>query len=584
MKRVPAVAGPCPFRPRPPVAPAGNLNLSPTGHADSASGETLTLSIAARRLLGLAFANADMLLEIESGGVILLALGAAQATLGADEAALVGRSWRELVVEADRPMLDALFAGLEDGARRPPLVVRIAGQPGRAVAFTARRLPDNDGRISCAILAAPPPQAAGATDGMLGREGFEAMTRSLMDAAKVTGQPLELAMVEMAGLADARDALGPAAAAALERQVAGALRAESHQGSGAARLGDERFAILREQGENPATMIKRLTRLMAAGAGGQTLGVAAHAVPLESGSPARLARALRYALDDFIAEGLKDAPPASLSQAMDRSVRRTLTRAGELGAAVSQRRFTLAYQPVVNIQTGLAHHHEALVRFEDGGSPFTMVRMAEEFDLIEELDQAVVEQVVRQLKGDRTGKLKLAANISGRSIGSEVFVAGMERLIKADARLKDRLIFEITESAAIDDLEVANRHIQSLRGLGCTVCLDDFGAGAASFAYLQRLSVDVVKIDGRYVRDLASDGRDGALVRHLVQLCKELKVKTVAEMVETPEIEDVARKAGVDFAQGWYYGRPADRPEPAINHEAATPIVARRAGASKEWR
>jgi EAL domain-containing protein (putative c-di-GMP-specific phosphodiesterase class I) len=409
------------------------------------------------------------------------------------------------------------------------------------------------------------------------------MTKSLMDAARITGQQLELAMVEMAGLADAREALGPEAAAALERQVAGALRAESHQGSAAAKLGEDRFAILREQGENPATMIKRLTRLMSSSVGGQTMGVAAHAVPLESGSPARLARALRYALDDFIAEGLKDVPPVSLSQAMDRSVRRTLTRAGELGAAVSQRRFTLAYQPVVNIQTGVAHHHEALMRFEDGGSPFSMVRMAEEFDLIGELDQAVVEQVVRQLKGDRTGKLKLAVNISGRSIGSEVFVAGLERMIKADARLKERLIFEVTESAAIDDLDVANRHIQSLRGLGCKVCLDDFGAGAASFAYLQRLKVDIVKIDGRYVRDLASDGRDGALVRHLVQLCKELNVQTVAEMVETAEIEDAVRKAGVDFAQGWLYGRPADRPEPAIVRDT-TPLMARRAGASNEWR
>ncbi len=543
------------------------------------------MSIAARRLLGLAFANADMLLEIESGGVVLLALGAAQATLGVDEAALVGRSVGDLVVEADRPMLDALIAGLDDGARRAPLVLRVAGQPGRAVAFTARRLPDNEGRISCALLSSSPPPAAGSStsDGLLSRDGFEAITRSLMDAAKATGQQLELAMVEMNGLTDASALLGPEAGAVLERQVAGALRAESLQGSGAAKVGDDRFVLLREQGENPATMIKRLTRVVANCAGGQSLGAAAHAVPMESGSPARLARALRYALDDFIEQGLKDVPPITLSQAMDRSVRRTLTKAGELGAAVSQRRFTLAYQPVVDIQTGIAHHHEALVRFEDGGSPFSMVRMAEEFDLIEELDQAVVEQVIRQLKGDRTGKIRLAANISGRSIGSEIFVAGLERMIKADGRLKNRLIFEVTESAAIDDLDVANRHIQSLRGLGCKVCLDDFGAGAASFAYLQRLSVDVVKIDGRYVRDLASDGRDGALVRHLVQLCKELKVKTVAEMVETPEIEDAARRAGVDFAQGWLYGRPADRPEPAILREVAAPVVARRAGLKEQW-
>ncbi|MDP1629912.1 MAG: bifunctional diguanylate cyclase/phosphodiesterase [Caulobacter sp.] len=539
------------------------------------------MSIAARRLLGLAFANADVLLEMSGDGVITLALGAAQSTLGANEAALMGQTWRALAVDTDRAMLDALLVGLEDGVRRAPVIARVAGQPGRAVSISARRLPDNEGRVSCAILAAHPPRAAGTQDGLFDREGFEAATRAYTDAARTTGQQLELAMVEVDGLTDARAALDPEAGAALQRSVAGALRAESFQGAGAARLSEDRFAILREQGETAATMIKRLTKVMSACPGGESLGAAAHTVVLDSASPARLARALRYALDDFIQEGLKDLPPASLSQAMDRSVRRTLARAGELGTAVSQRRFTLAYQPVVNMKTGQAHHHEALVRFEGGDSPFAMIRMAEEFDMIEELDQAVVEQVARQIKGDKTGKLKLAANVSGRSIGSEVFVAGLERMIKADDRLRNRLIFEVTESAAIEDLAIADRHIQTLRGLGCVVCLDDFGAGAASFAYLQRLKVDIVKIDGRYVRDLASGGRDGTLVKHLVQLCQELKVQTVAEMVETREIEEAALHAGVDFAQGWLYGRPSDRPEAPI---VAKPVSGRRTGTTDDWR
>ncbi|MFZ5669238.1 MAG: EAL domain-containing protein [Pseudomonadota bacterium] len=542
------------------------------------------MTIAARRLLGLAFANADLLLELSPEGAVAFALGAGQATLGADETALLGRAWRDLVVKADRDMVEAYLDGLPEGGRRPPLVVRIAGQPGRAVHFAARRLPDNDRRVSCALTAAPPPPAADSPDGLLPRESFEAVSRSLVESAKATGQQLELAMIEMSGLAAASEALGGGAGEALTRRVAGALRAESHLGSAAARLGEERFAILREQGDSPAALMKRLTRVVAACAGGQSLGAAAHAVPLEAGAPSRLAKAMRYALDDFVAEGLKDCAPETMAQAMDRSVRRTLARAGELGAAVSQRRFTLAYQPIVDLRTGLAHHHEALVRFENAASPFPMVRLAEEFDLIEELDRAVVEQVVRQIRGDKTGKLKLAANVSGRTIGSELFVAGLERLIGADGRMKGRLLIEVTESAAIDDLETADRHIQALRAMGCTVCLDDFGAGAASFAYLQRLTVHVVKIDGRYVRDLAGDGRDAALVKHLVQLCKELQVKTVAEMVESAEVEDVVRKAGVDYGQGWYYGRPADRPEQAINHEAQTPIVARRTGMTKEWR
>ncbi|OZA74754.1 MAG: hypothetical protein B7X77_08090 [Caulobacter sp. 39-67-4] len=295
------------------------------------------------------------------------------------------------------------------------------------------------------------------------------------------------------------------------------------------------------------------------------LDATAHVVSLEVGSAsARAMRALRYAMDDFLREGLKDAPPMSLAEAMNRSVKRTLARAGALGVAVSQRRFNLAFQPVVNLATGVAHHHEALVRFEDGVSPFALIRMAEEFDLIEELDHAIVEQAVRRLAQDRSGELKLAVNVSGRTIINESFVDNVSRTLAKFDKAKGRLIFEITESAAIDDLPRANRHIQALRGLGSMVCLDDFGAGAASFAYLQELNLDIVKIDGRYVRELAGNGRDGAMVRRLVELCRDLKIRTVAEMVETVEVEEVVRNSGVDFAQGWLFGRPADQPQPAL--------------------
>ena len=219
--------------------------------------------------------------------------------------------------------------------------------------------------------------------------------------------------------------------------------------------------------------------------------------------------------------------------------------AGALGVAVSQRRFTLAYQPVVSLATGLAHHHEVLVRFEDGGSPFALIRMAEEFDLIEELDHSIVEQVVKKLANDHERKLKLAVNISGQTIGNESFIDHVSRLLSRYDGAKGRLIFEITETRAIDNLTLANQHIQSLRALGSLVCLDDFGAGSSSFAYLQQLSLDIVKIDGRYVRELADNGRDGALVRRLVELCRDLKVRTVAEMVETAEVEEIVRNVGV---------------------------------------
>lgn len=536
------------------------------------------MSIDPRRLLGFAFASADLLIELEPQGRILFALGATQAVLGPEQGDLVGLDWRDLVEADDQPLIEAMFVAVEDGVRRAFAPVRLKSGE-RSVGLHARVLPDNGGRISCAVTPGPAPRVAGTADGLHDRDTFEALARDLTEAARATGAQLELAMIELEGLSEA--------GAEAMRRAAGALRFEAENGSAAARLSPERFALLRRQGEDSQSLARRLARAIAHG-GGAMITARSHAVPLDTLSPARLTRALHLALEDFAAEGLKEAAPRTLAEAMNRSVRRTLARAGELGAAVSQRRFTLAYQPVVALADGSLHHHEVLIRFENGHSPFALVRMAEEFDLIEELDRAIVEQSVRQLKADRTDGSRLAVNISGRTITSPGFVAGVEQVLRKEARLRGRLLFEITESAAIDDLTLADRHIQMLRGQGALVCLDDFGAGSTSMSYLQKLSIDIVKIDGRYVRDLVAGGRDAALVSHVVNLCRDLDVRTVAEMVETPEVEDAIRVAGVDYGQGWLYGRPSDRPEaPIVRSRAGSPApasTARRAGAVNEWR
>lgn len=540
------------------------------------------MATSSRTLLGFAFAAGDLLLELDASGTVLEAVGAAQSMLGVPESGLVGQPLGAIFDETDVQLLGAILECLDEGQRRGPAVLRLARAGAHGASVTLRKLPGNNGRISCALIAAPLPNTRGGEDGMHDRAGFEAVARGLTEAAHLAGRELELAMIDLAGLEEARRALPAADVKSLDARVAGALRAEAGQHGAAARLEGERFALLREAGETPDVIARRLSRAIATACGASPIAGKVQSVPLEIASPGRLARAMRYALDDFMAEGLKDVPPQSMADAMNRSVRRTLARAGELGAAVSQRRFALAFQPVVSLADGSLHHHEALVRFEDNASPFAMVRMAEEFDLIEELDRAVLEQAIRRLKGDRSGELRLAVNISGRSIGSGPFVEGLQRLITKSPGLAQRLILEITESAAIDDLGQANRHIQALRGTGSVVCLDDFGAGSASLAYLQTLTVDVVKIDGRYVRDLAGGGRDAALVRHVVKLCQDLKVRTVAEMVETREVEAAVREAGVDMAQGWYYGRPSETPSQPVKHPA--PVNGRRTGTSDDWR
>jgi EAL domain-containing protein (putative c-di-GMP-specific phosphodiesterase class I) len=143
------------------------------------------------------------------------------------------------------------------------------------------------------------------------------------------------------------------------------------------------------------------------------------------------------------------------------------------------------------------------------------------------------------------------------------------------------LLLEITETKRLDDLETAARSIDALREAGFLVCLDDFGAGAASLDYLRALSVDFVKFDGRFIRDLAEGGRDAVLLKHLVKLCEELGVQTVAEVVETRATADVARKLGVVFGQGWVFGKPG----PTLSSSQTRPSVAalRRSGMVETW-
>ena len=272
---------------------------------------------------------------------------------------------------------------------------------------------------------------------------------------------------------------------------------------------------------------------------------------------------------------------------LDRTVKRTVAEAGAFGDMVRGNRFRLVYQPVVSLADSSVHHYEALVRFDGDRSPFAMIRMAEELDIIEELDLAVAEQAVARIRADPEGALRLAVNVSGRTIISSRFLENITRIAEP-GDLADRLIFEVTETAAIDDLALARRHIEALQAMTLQVCLDDFGSGAASFAYLQQLPVDVVKIDGSYVRELTSSGRDDAMIRHLVSLCRELNVATVAEMVETTAVEDMLRRAGVDFAQGWLYGQPVTEPKSpakptAVAAKAAPPAIARRVGAVEQW-
>ncbi len=237
----------------------------------------------------------------------------------------------------------------------------------------------------------------------------------------------------------------------------------------------------------------------------------------------------------------------------------TTKRVVDFKSSLTDLGMKLVFQPVVEMAARRIHHYEVLTRFADGKSPLETIAFAERVGLIQELDLFVAERALKYL--DHAGPASsahLAVNISGHSIQNAAFVTELERLLKQYFFARPRVLFEITESTSIDDLPQANRVIQALRSGGNRVCLDDFGAGAASLPYLRAFHVDYIKIDGAYVRRMQDSDRDLQMMHAIVGMCRQVKTAIVAEMIETQDQAERLLALGVEYGQGYYFGKPGD--------------------------
>ncbi|RKF18455.1 EAL domain-containing protein [Alginatibacterium sediminis] len=231
--------------------------------------------------------------------------------------------------------------------------------------------------------------------------------------------------------------------------------------------------------------------------------------------------------------------------------------------AIGEQQLELFYQPILNNNSQMVQHYEVLLRVRDssGGlqSAYPLILAAEQHGLIEAIDRYVVQCALTQLESNMAhGHLcRLAVNLSGRSFCSEDLISSIVHEIKMRKVDASYIIFEITESAALSDLELAQKHIQALKELGCQLALDDFGVGYSSFHSLSRLSFDFIKIDGSFVRDIEHNPNHQVFVRALVDIAKQLGYQTIAEFVETQNIQQATIDLGVDFSQGYHIGKPA---------------------------
>ena len=215
-----------------------------------------------------------------------------------------------------------------------------------------------------------------------------------------------------------------------------------------------------------------------------------------------------------------------------------------------------AFQPVVSATTGEVHYYECLLRLRDaeGGvlAAGEFIQEIERFGYIRLIDRYILDKVLAEAISHPG--VTFGFNISALTTADRQWLRSLVTRLRAQPGLARRLVVEITETAALYDIEESARFVNALRRTGCRVALDDFGAGHTSLQHLQSLAVDMVKIDRSFIRDITTNEESQVFLRHLLGLPKGFDFSTIAEGVETEEEAKILRLEGVDFLQGYHYG------------------------------
>jgi diguanylate cyclase (GGDEF)-like protein/PAS domain S-box-containing protein len=474
---------------------------------------------------------------------------------------------------------------IESGERLPAIEYRMITRGGSIVwvsddAFL-RSAPDEDGRW---LL-----------DGLLtditDRKASESQLQHLADHDALTGLlnrrrfiedlTLELALVrrerrrssvvviDIDNFKYVNDSLGHQAGDQLIRSVANVLAGEIREADTLARLGGDEFALLlRGTDENAAipvtqrlidavrehsfTIAPEPVHVTASGGVAPLLGDEETAEETLASADLAMYESKRSGRDRLV----------SFSPALRTNLEQRRTWAERIRDALETDGLLLYQQPILNLDTNEISQHELLVRLEAmNGNIVTaeeFLPVAERFDLVQAIDRWVVGQAIELLaENEAAGRdLVLEVNLSGRSMGDAALFDVLERGLSATGIDASRLILEVTETAAIENMEKARAFAERLAALGCRLALDDFGSGFGSFYYLKHLPLHYLKIDGDFVRNLTRSPIDQAVVRSIVQIADSVGYETIAEFVVDEPTRAAVRDFGVHFAQGFHIGIP----------------------------
>jgi len=439
--------------------------------------------------------------------------------------------------------------------------------------------------------------------GVLTRKAFEQRARPLL-ATKADGRVAHWTCLYLDAdrMHVINDNYGMPVGDRLIAKLGELLRTRLVPGALAARVSGDRFALLLPTGEEDAVRfaealragVERLTVVHLGGPAeanfqaSVSIGIAALA-----GQRIDLAHALAIAETACKAAKDRGRNRVEVYQASDQSLIRRcedVNIAPSLRAALAEGRVMLEAQLIAPLpgNGGDRPHFELLLRMiDDNGQivgPSRFLSAAKRYQLMPEVDQWVIGETLAKLSPHAElladAPVVFAVNLSGQSLGEPEFIDELIARIRSSGINPRVLCFELTESEAIVNLDRAEEMIQRLRALGCSVALDDFGTGLSSLAYLRKLSVDILKIDGSFVRDVLKDPRAESMVQAIAQLARSMQLTTVAEYVETDEIRLRVARLGVIYGQGFAIAKPVPMAE-VIEDLPTYAAVSRQTGGEK---
>jgi diguanylate cyclase (GGDEF)-like protein/PAS domain S-box-containing protein len=556
---------------------------------DSLDETTASLRTSEQRYRSLYDETPSMFLTVDEGLRIRSANEFGARAMGYEVEALYGMPAQQLYIESDRMKFEQHIAGCY---QQPDVLhkweLRKERRDGEVlwVQETARVLTDDGLGQSLLIVSEDVTEARRLSQELtfqathdtltelVNRREFERRVGRVLNSVRASGSEHALCYLDLDQFKVVNDTCGHAAGDELLRQLSRELSRHLRRHDTLARLGGDEFALLLEHCSLEAarhvadTLLRTVrdfrfewndTRF--------AVGVSIGLVPIDATSDEvdeimSCADAACCAAKDEGRNRIKVFRPGDRELATRFGEARWVTR---LQTALEEGRFRLYRQVIAPLNgcTAAGEYFEILLRMVDEKgriiAPESFLSAAERYGIIGRLDRWVIGEVLEQFTqhADLLDRVAMCSvNVSGQSLSDDEFLEFLFEALERTSVPASKLCFEITETAAIADLDSTARFMARIRALGCRFALDDFGSGVSSFAYLRQLPVDLLKIDGVFIKNLLRDPANAAITRSINDIAHTLGNQTIAEFVESESILREVRSIGIDYAQGYAVGRP----------------------------